>query len=48
MYRHRDGAGVPVFSGRGTKGIVGLKRWMNYSYLRATMGSTRMARRAGM
>lgn len=32
----------------GAKGIVGLKRLVSYSYLKAIIGSTRIALRAGM
>jgi hypothetical protein len=39
---------VPVVSRCVSKGIVGLERWVNHSYLKATIGSTRVARRAGM
>jgi hypothetical protein len=39
---------VPGVSVCVSKGIVGLESWVNYSYLKAAMGSTRMARRAGM
>jgi len=43
-----DGAvPVPVVSNCVSKGFVGLRRWVNYSYLKATMGSTHIARRAG-
>src|SRR5207253_1448636 len=49
MSCHRDGAGVPVVSGCGMKGIVGLKPGVaGYSYLRATIGSSVVARRTGI
>lgn len=39
---------VPVVSACGSKGIVGLERRVSYPYLRGTIGSTFIARRAGM
>lgn len=38
---------VPIISGGASKGIVGLKRWVNYSYLKAIIGSIFIARLAG-
>src|SRR5262249_11478736 len=39
---------VPVVSGCVSKGIVGLERRVSHSYFKATMGSVRAARMAGM
>lgn len=49
MYCHRNaGPNVAIISKGVLKRIVGLKRGVSHSYLKAIIGSTRMARSAGM